>query len=127
MGSGRHAHHNGVVARSTLRAAFGWAFAERLIGCQPLEGFREPAQPDPRRDVPVDVVIVLLLAADDEVRLAGAGVKALAGVRRLYIAEQVALLLRSGRGHRRPARRAARASPERPDRSPAARRAGSVR
>ena len=78
----------------TLRAAFGWAFADRHIGCQPLEGFRGPAQPDPRHDVPVDVVIELLLAADDEVRLARAGVKALAGVRRLHIAEQVALLLR---------------------------------
>ena len=40
----------------TLRAALGWAFAQRLIACQPMDGMRGLPQPEPRRDVPVAVV-----------------------------------------------------------------------
>lgn len=51
----------------TLRAAFGWAFEERLLAGHPLLGMRGPAQPEPRRDVPPEVVRELLVAADDDV------------------------------------------------------------
>lgn len=44
----------------TLRPAFGWAFEERLLAGHPLLGMRRPAQPEPRRDVPPDVVWELL-------------------------------------------------------------------
>jgi len=51
----------------TLRAAFGWAFEERLLAGHPLLGMRGPAQPEPRRDAPPEVVRELLVAADDDV------------------------------------------------------------
>jgi len=54
----------------TLRAALGWAFDERLIASQPLQGMRGPGQPEPRRDVPLHVVRALLNAAQAEVEQA---------------------------------------------------------
>lgn len=78
----------------TLKAALGWAFAERLIASQPLVGLRGPAQPAPRRDVRVQVVRVLLLAAEREVAAASEHVRDLRDWHRLHAAEQVELLLR---------------------------------
>ncbi len=80
----------------TLRAALGWAFDERLIASQPLQGMRGPGQPEPRRDVPLHVVRALLNAAQAEVEQAkveqarGPGRSA----HRRHQAEQVLLLLR---------------------------------
>lgn len=78
----------------TLKAALGWAFDERLIACQPLQGMRGPGPPEPRRDVPLDVVRELLRAAENEVALATGGPSSQKGLRRVHVAEQVALLLR---------------------------------
>lgn len=57
---------SGLRAR-TLKAALGWAFEQRLIACQPLQGMRGPGQPAPRRDVPLPVVRELLVAARQDV------------------------------------------------------------
>ena len=106
----------------TLRAALGWAFDERLIASHPLQGMRGPAQPAPRRDVPLPVVRELLAAAAEDVAGADAcwtaatEARAAAGplaaasegpcllavlrsrearaAQQLHIAEQVQLLLR---------------------------------
>lgn len=72
----------------TLRSAFGWAFHERLLASQPLAGFRGPPQPEPRRDVPLDVVRELLAAADHDVQAATRA------DRWRHQTEQVRLLLR---------------------------------
>ena len=72
----------------TLRSAFSWAFHERLLASQPLAGFRGPAQPEPRRDVPLEVVRELLAAADHDARARTLG------ERERHQAEQVRLLLR---------------------------------
>lgn len=77
----------------TLRAAFGWAFDQRLLASQPLAGMRGPGQPEPRRDVPLEVVRELLAAADDDAA-AAAGPDTASQRRRLHQAEQVRLLLR---------------------------------
>jgi uncharacterized protein (DUF433 family)/integrase len=77
----------------TLKSAFGWAFEERLIACQPLQGLRGPGPPAPRRDVPLVVVRELLRAAQDDVIVA-TGDPSVPGARRVHVAEQVALLLR---------------------------------
>jgi hypothetical protein len=58
----------------TLRSALGWAFHERLIATHPLAGMRGPAQPEPQRDVPVDVVRELLTASAADVHAAAAAV-----------------------------------------------------
>lgn len=77
----------------TLRAALGWAYVQRLVACQPLDGMRGLPQPEPRRDVPVPVVTALLHAAALEVALAE--LDAAPGRQRaLHAAEQVQLLLR---------------------------------
>lgn len=78
----------------TLRAALGWAFEERLIASQPLQGMRGPTQPAPRRDVPLTVVRELLTAAADAVTAAQEAATGPGGARRLHITEQVQLLLR---------------------------------
>jgi len=75
-----------------LRAAFGWAFEERLIAGHPLQGMRGPAQPDPRRDVPPEVVRHLLQAAEDDVATALASTDS-GGDRRVRQTRQVRLLL----------------------------------
>ncbi|MBW3647478.1 MAG: hypothetical protein KY440_06860, partial [Actinobacteria bacterium] len=63
----------------TLKAAFGWAFEQRLLACQPLQGMRGPGQPAP--------------AASDVQQLTSA--PPFRGQdRRLHAAEQVRLLLR---------------------------------
>ena len=54
----------------TLRAVLGWAYQQRLIACQPLDGMRGLPQPEPRRDVPLPVVVSLLRAAAGEVEQA---------------------------------------------------------
>jgi len=77
----------------TLRAAFGWAFEQRLLAGNPLEGMRGPAQPEPRRDVTPDVVRQLLKAADDDV-LAALTTPAAHRDRQVRHARQVRLLLR---------------------------------
>jgi len=77
----------------TLKAAFGWAFEQRLIAAHPLAGMRGPGQPQPRRDVPVEVVGELLHAAECDVT-AAAGLRSPDRGRRLHIAEQGALLVR---------------------------------
>lgn len=72
----------------TLRSAFGWAYQQRLLASHPLAGMHGPAQPAPRRDVPLDVVRDLLRAAADDVdRAAGRPEDR-------HRAEQVRLLLR---------------------------------
>ena len=76
----------------TLKAALRWAFDERLLAGQPLVGWRGPRQPPPRRDVPVEVVRALLVAAH-EVAQAGQGVLGWRELHRLHTAEQVELLL----------------------------------
>lgn len=78
----------------TLRSAFGWAHQQRLLASQPLAGMRGPSQPEPRRDVPLEVVRELLRAADVDVDLARAAPWSSRGVARLHKAEQVRLLLR---------------------------------
>lgn len=98
---------NGIPASTvalhvrTLRAAFGWAFDQRLLNAQPLAGMRGPGQPEPRRDVPLDTVRALLRAARDDVHTLGelaaahrTGHGQHHPVRRLHRAEQVHLLLR---------------------------------
>ena len=75
----------------TLRAALGWAFDERLIATQPLQGMRGPGQPDPRRDVSLHVVRTLLEAAQQELEQA---LSSGGSSRSRHQAEQVLLLLR---------------------------------
>ena len=77
----------------TLKAAFGWAYEQRLIAAHPLEGMRGPGQPEPRRDVPVAVVRSLLQAAERDVVFA-ADPGRRDGLRQRHLAEQVALLVR---------------------------------
>lgn len=71
----------------SLRAALGWAYAQRLIACQPIDGMRGLPQPEPRRDVPVSVVAELLEAADTDLTHAADG-------RGRHRTEQLRLLLR---------------------------------
>ena len=80
----------------TLRAALGWAYEQRLIACQPMDGMRGLPQSEPRRDVPVAVVTELLGAAEDDLAHAD-------GQRSRHAAEQLRLLLRlaAGTGARR--------------------------
>jgi integrase len=78
----------------TLRAAVGWAYAQRLIACQPLDGMRGLPQCEPRRDVPVEIVAALLRAADGEVAAAQPAAPGRHGARALHQAEQVRLLMR---------------------------------
>jgi hypothetical protein len=54
-----------VLRVRTLRAALGWAWVQRLIACQPMDGMRGLPQPEPRCDVPVAAVAALLRADDD--------------------------------------------------------------
>jgi integrase len=78
----------------TLRAALGWAYAQRLIICQPLDGMLGLPQPEPRRDVPMPIVVALLQAATAEVEHAEHLPAGSGAVRVLHEAEQVQLLLR---------------------------------
>lgn len=78
----------------TLKAALGWAFDERLLPAQPLQGMRGPGQPEPRRDVPLTVVRELLAAAASDVEELRSGPLPRERARRLHTAEQVQLLLR---------------------------------
>jgi len=78
----------------TLRAALGWAYSQRLIACQPMDGMRGLAQPEPRRDVPIAVVVALLDAAAHEVEQARQLPASDAAGRTVHRAEQVRLLLR---------------------------------
>ncbi len=78
----------------TLRAVLGWAYAQRLIACQPLDGMRGLPQPEPRRDVPIPVVVALLEAAALEVEQARQQPPSTATSRRVHETEQVRLLLR---------------------------------
>ncbi len=77
----------------TLKAALGWAFDERLIGYRPLEGMRGPSPPEPRRDVPVEVVRVLLAAAHENLQACATRDRSDPD-RGRHTAEQVTLLLR---------------------------------
>lgn len=77
----------------TVRSALAWAFQERLIAIHPLAGMPGPAQPEPKRDVPVDVVRELLAAAACDVQAIGSD-GSRDRDRRLHRAEQTALLLR---------------------------------
>jgi hypothetical protein len=36
-----------AALRARTKAALGWAFDERLLPCQPLQGMRGPGQPAP--------------------------------------------------------------------------------
>ena len=47
----------------TLKSALTWAYTDGLITSQPLAGMRGPGQPDPKRDVALDVVQELREAA----------------------------------------------------------------
>jgi integrase len=78
----------------TLRAAFGWAYDQRLLASQSLAGMRGPGQPGPRRDVPIDVVRDLLAAADRDVDATRVFPVGDNHDRRRHRAEQVRLLLR---------------------------------
>lgn len=78
----------------TLRAALGWAYSQRLIACQPLDGMRGLPQPEPRRDVAVHVVVAWLAAAAREVTQARRLPVTDRTSRALHRAEQVQLLLR---------------------------------
>jgi integrase len=78
----------------TLKAALGWAFDERLLPCQPLQGMRGPGQPAPRRDVPLPVIRELLQAAVNDVEHLASSPPSTDRDRRLHTAEQVRLLLR---------------------------------
>lgn len=78
----------------TLRAAFGWTYDQRPLASQPLAGMRGPGQPEPRRDVPIEVVRDLLSAADPDVDLARQLPPGPAHDRSRHRAEQVRLLLR---------------------------------
>ena len=78
----------------TLKAALGWAFDERLLACQPLQGMRGPGQPEPRRDVPLIVVRELLKAAAGDVAQLASAPPCPGQQARLHVAEQVRLLLR---------------------------------
>lgn len=77
----------------TLRSAMTWAFQEGLMATQPLAGMHGPAQPDPKRDVPVEVVQQLLQAASADIDAAASDGSPGAAVR-LHRAEQLMLLLR---------------------------------
>ena len=77
----------------TLKAALTWAYTENLISSQPLAGVRGPGPPDPKRDVPVEVVRALLGAAAAEVEQASKAPHGRAGAAGRHRAEQVALLL----------------------------------
>lgn len=78
----------------TLRAVLGWAYAQRMIDCQPLDGMRGLAQLEPRRDVPVPVVVTLLAAAARDVEQARQQPTSTAASQAVHQAEQVRLLLR---------------------------------
>lgn len=84
----------GALCGRTLKAALGWAFDERLLPCQPLQGMRGPGQPEPRRDVPLAVVRELLEAAAGDVAQLASAPPCPAQRGRLHAAEQIRLLLR---------------------------------
>lgn len=48
----------------TLRAALGWAYAERIIDHHPLRAMRGPARAAPRQPLPDDAVRTLLASAE---------------------------------------------------------------
>jgi integrase len=48
----------------TLRAALGWAYAERILDQHPLRAMRGPTRATPRRPLPDDAVRILLRAAE---------------------------------------------------------------
>ena len=111
----------------TLRAVLGWAYEQRLIACQPLDGMRGLPQPEPRRDVPLPVVVTLLRAAANEVDQAAQHPAGVGRDRLLHDAEQVQLLIRlaADTGARRGELAALRVG--RPRRPPAPHRAGDLR
>lgn len=76
----------------TMKSALAWAYSEGLIISQPLAGMRGPGQPDPKRDIPPEVVHELHHAATADVTLVRPMSSAGAGAR--HRAEQVELLLR---------------------------------
>ena len=76
----------------TLKSALTWAYTDGLIISQPLAGMRGPGQPDPKRDIPAEVVHELHDAAHADVAHAGSASGGRSAWR--HRAEQVELVLR---------------------------------